>query len=53
MRNVTLLFTTSHVIGTTVNGDSRGSQFANRVSPGQVRLFEIYTSAILFKQLTV
>ena len=53
MRNVTLRLTTSHVIGTTVNGDFKGSQFANRVSPGRVRLFEIYTSAILFKQLTV
>ena len=40
MRNVTLGLTMSHVIGTTVNVDFKGSQFANRVSPGRVRLFK-------------
>ena len=40
MRNVSLRLTTSHVIGMTVNGDFKGSQFANRDSPGRVRLFK-------------
>ena len=40
MRNVTLGLTMSHVIGTTVNVDFKGSQFANRDSPGRVRLFK-------------
>ena len=40
MRNVSLRLTTSHVISMNVNGDFKGSQFANRVSPGRVRLFK-------------
>ena len=39
MRNVSLRLTTSHVISMNVNGDFKGSQFANRDSP-RVRLFK-------------